>query len=222
MNVRTWIEDIDQSLRSAENPELAEGMSAYKKGQFTYLGLKKPLRVEKTRQQIRSFEGTIDDLCEVVLLLWEMKEREFQYVAMDLLERYKRLLKPEHLPLLKSLIISKSGWDTVDKLSSNLVGFLILKNLGLRDEVFLWGEEENMWLQRCSILFQLTFKEQTDLELLQAAIERHRSSKEFFLQKAIGWSLRQYARTNATWVLQFVEEIPLASLSKREALKHLK
>ena len=221
MNVKAWIEDIDQSLRLVSNAELAEGMAAYMKGHFSYLGIKKPLRAEKTATQIRSFEGSIDDLFEAVFLLWELEEREFQYVAMDLLERYKRLLKPEHLPHLKSLIVSKSWWDTVDKLSSNLVGFLILKNPGLRGEVFLWGEEENLWLQRCSIIFQLTFKLNTDLDLLSTAIERHVRSKEFFLQKAIGWSLRQYARTDAKWVFDYVERTHLAPLSKREALKHL-
>ncbi len=222
MNVKAWIDEIDQSLRSASNPELAEGMAAYMKGHFSYLGIKKPLRAEKTATQIRSFEGSIDDLFEAVFLLWELEEREFQYVAMELLERYKRLLKPEHLPHLKSLIVSKSWWDTVDKLSTNIIGFIILKNPELKSEVFLWGDEKNMWLQRCSILFQLSFKGKTDKELLTAAIERHRGSKEFFLQKAIGWSLRQYARTDARWVLKFVEEIPLAPLSKREALKHFK
>ena len=124
---------------------------------------------------------------------------------------------------LSSLIVKKSWWDTIDVLSPRIIGDMFSRNNGLVD-LFAdqWIEDENIWLQRSAILYQLYHKDKTDEERLFRYIVRRADSKEFFVQKAIGWALRQYAKTRPESVRDFVASHNLKPLSKREALKHLK
>ena len=126
-------------------------------------------------------------------------------------------------PLVEKWILENSWWDVVDVLAPKIMGPYFLMYPNQRDQwLDRWMKSENFWLQRVCIIFQLLYKSKTDTHLLASVINQLSSSKEFFIQKAIGWSLRQYARTDPDWVIQFVESNQLAPLSKREAVKRLK
>ncbi|WP_310235648.1 DNA alkylation repair protein [Brevibacillus nitrificans] len=215
-----FVEEAVRLLHEYANAELAGPMRKYMKDHFPFLGIKAPLRKELSKRLLKE-QGIPDDWETVVRQLWAMPEREFQYVAMDLLEKVKKRLEAGHLRLVEELITTKSWWDTVDYLAAHTVGTLFRLFPALIAPTNAgWIASGNLWLQRTTILFQLSYKEKTDRELLFSNIRIYKDSQEFFIQKAIGWSLREYAKTDAAAVLRFVEQTPLASLSRREALKH--
>ncbi|WP_309479593.1 DNA alkylation repair protein [Brevibacillus agri] len=208
-------------LASHADAKNAGPMERYMKNQFPFLGIKAPLRRELSRQLFRE-HGIPQDWEQVVARLWALPEREYQYVAMDLLAKTKKQLTPEHLPLVVKWITTKSWWDTVDYLAAHTTGTLFSRYPELiRPNSTDWVKGDNMWLARTALLFQLSYKAKTDRELLFALIESCAASREFFIAKAIGWSLREYAKTEPEAVRDFVERTALANLSRREALKHL-
>jgi 3-methyladenine DNA glycosylase AlkD len=153
---------------------------------------------------------------------WSRPEREFQYFAMELAGRQARKAELCRVDLYEYMVLQKSWWDTVDYIASNLVGVHFKRfpdATGPYTE--RWMDSGNMWLQRTVILFQLKYRTDTDLELLTRNIERLYGSREFFINKAIGWILREYSKTDPGWVLAYVgsHATRLAPLSKREALK---
>lgn len=151
-----------------------------------------------------------------------MPQREFQYLAIDYLIFMKKYAQKDDIEVLQQLIQTKSWWDSVDGLDE-IVGTLVQKFSELVDShIRKWMASSNIWLVRVSINFQLQFKSKTDVQLLSEAILANTGSKEFFINKAIGWSLREYAKTNKEWVIDFLEkhQNQLHSLSIREARKH--
>jgi len=163
-----------------------------------------------------------NQLKEVILLLWDLPHREYQKAALDILENVKKTLLPTDMEWLEKLIVTKSWWDTVDALAPNIMGYLFQTFPELIQQYpENWIESDNIWLQRSAILFQLKYKLETDDELLFRYILRRADSNEFFVQKAIGWVLREYAKTEPEKIRTFVEQHELKALSRREALKHL-
>ena len=208
----------------AANSENAGPMEKYMRHQFEFLGIKSPERKRLFREFVQQ-QGLPDlaDLDKICRDLWHLPEREYQYSAMDLLERMRRKLTPDFIPLLEYLIITKSWWDTIDGLASHSVGDLFKKYPDIRDEhIDRWRVSDNFWLRRITLLFQLRYKHETDEALLFDLILENVDSEEFFIQKAIGWALREYSKTNATAVTTFVNNHTLPRLSQREALKWLK
>jgi 3-methyladenine DNA glycosylase AlkD len=200
-------------------------MEAYMKHLFPFLGLKKPERAACMKSVLSDAKRwTIDDVHAATVWLWNQPEREFQYAAMNLLEAGKKNWTSDSYALMLEMVVEKSWWDSVDTIASNLIGPYLLKQAaGKRAaEARRLSADSYLWNQRTALLFQLTYKQETDTALLAELIQAHSGSKEFFLQKAIGWVLRQYARTDAEWVRAFVDEHALAKLSVREALKHLR
>jgi len=144
-----------------------------------------------------------------------------QYAGMEVLFRQRKKSSAESIGLLEWMITRKSWWDTVDYIAPNLVGNLFIAFPELRDETIEnWMKSGNFWLQRSCLLFQLKYKANTDSGLLFNLCTRLAGEKEFFIRKAIGWSLREYAKTNPEAVKSFVDRTELSGLSKREALKH--
>jgi 3-methyladenine DNA glycosylase AlkD len=140
----------------------------------------------------------------------------------ELLEKYKKMWAEDMIELFEKLIVTKSWWDSVDYMSSALVSVYFKKYpQQIKPVTESWMASGNMWLQRVSLIFQLTYRKETDTELMFHYMRQLTHSKEFFIQKAIGWALRQHAKTDADLVKQFVENTKLAPLSKREALKHI-
>jgi 3-methyladenine DNA glycosylase AlkD len=218
-----YYEPLKLAFVKAARVENAIQMKKYMRNQFEFLGIKTPVRKElcKTFFQQYGFPNK-ENLSAVLLALWQENEREYQYAALDLLDMQKKNIDKPFILVLEQLIIQKSWWDTVDLLASHAVANYFKQYPEMTKtitEKFI--ESENMWLQRTCLIFQLLYKKQTDEKLLFDYIRICIESQEFFIQKAIGWALRQYARTNPTSVLQFVENHTLKPLSKREALKHL-
>ncbi|MCL6603711.1 MAG: DNA alkylation repair protein [Paenibacillus sp.] len=203
-------------LESQKDPQTAKAMSTYMRDHFPFLGIKSPQR----REIVKEFLKVYPPEKEWVSTLWNLPEREYQYTGLDILFKIKKKLEPKDLSLIEGFILNRSWWDTVDLLASNAAGYLLHNSPRLQLEYGeKWIQSENMWLNRTAILFQLHYKQDTDEDLLYRYILRHSDSPEFFLQKAIGWALREYSKTNAASVKDFVEKENLKPLSKREALK---
>lgn len=209
------------TLRENVNPQKASGMQAYMKHLFPFLGLQKAERQKISGPFIREKckEAFIDT--DFITALWELPEREFQYCALQYLGKLEKFLKSEHLPFLKQLILTKSWWDTVDSIAP-LAGALVIRYPELKtNEISEWIMDPELWVRRVSIIFQLKYKEQTDREFLSRAILANCNTKEFFLNKAIGWALREYSKTNPVWVRAFIDTHRLNSLSRREGSKYI-
>lgn len=157
----------------------------------------------------------------VVKELWDLSFREFHYLAIDLIVQYKNQVPETTIKLYHYMLINNSWWGTVYLLASNSVGVLVARFSSLiESHMDKWSLDENIWLQRSAIIHQLRFKNKVNTALLAKYIERSMGTKEFFLNKAIGWSLRQHSRTYPQWVINFVNDHPtFSNLSKKEALR---
>jgi len=197
-------------------------MSAYMRNQFDFLGIPTPYRRSLSKEFIKAAKR--DNLInwDFINYCWERPEREFQYLAIDYLNAVAELLKRQDLPKLKRLAVSKSWWDTVDSLD-RIIGNMTLRFPGISDTMLLWSKDENIWLRRIAIDHQLQRKEETNVNLLSEIILNNLGQKEFFVNKAIGWALRDYSKTDPRWVRGFIDEYKnkLAPLSVREAGKYL-
>jgi 3-methyladenine DNA glycosylase AlkD len=205
------------------DPSQAAPMKKYMRGQFEYLGIKSPQFKILLRQHIAEHGlPPVEDMDEIARELWELPQREFQYLAQSLMERVKKKLPSNSIKTLEYMIAHKSWWDTVDSIS-HIVGVLFRKYPAVQKKYLAkWRASKNIWLRRTTILFQLDFKRETDFDLQCEIIRENLGSKEFFINKAIGWALRQYTYTDAKAVKKFVSATKeLNPLSRREALKHL-
>ena len=206
---------------SADN---AAQMARYMKNHFAFFGIKQPERLALSRQFIKA-HGTPEgeELQEVCQLCFEAEEREMQYFVKDLGSRIIHSQDADFLDTIEVLMLQKSWWDTVDFLAPKLAGKLLFRFPDrIADYPLRWIKADNRWLQRAAILFQLDYKAQTDAPLLFDLIRQRADSTEFFVQKAAGWALRQYARTNPETVRAFIREHELPKLTVREGMKHLK
>jgi 3-methyladenine DNA glycosylase AlkD len=201
--------------------EAARGMASYMKNQFPFLGIKTPLRKELFNAFLKENGLPVQgELHSVVSALWELPEREYQYVAISLFDKFKKKYREEDILMVEKIITKKSWWDTVDGVASWIAGDYFRKFPDkIRSVTRRWMDSENMWLQRSALLFQLHYKQQTDEGLLFGYIKELTSSPEFFIRKAIGWVLREYSKTAPARVQQFVDETSLSALSRKEALK---
>ena len=212
-------------LQSVANDEKSKQMKAYMKGNFDFMGIQSSPR----RQVYNKFRPGLEiqyesELIEWVFLLWDQPEREFQLIAIDELDRSRKILTEFGIEEVEKLIVMKSWWDTVDLIASKILGgFYKVNNLKLERKIKTWSLHDNMWLNRTGILVQLKFKENTNLDLLKMAILPHIESNEFFHQKAIGWALRELSKTDSfrDWVIEFTQKNKLKPLSVREALKFI-
>jgi 3-methyladenine DNA glycosylase AlkD len=217
-----YVASLKSLLEQSANPAQAAPMKKYMRDQFEYLGIKSPqLRLLLKRVINEQGLPAAQELDLVVHELWQLSQREYQYLAIAILERLEKKLPPNVIQTLEYMIVNKSWWDTVDNIS-HIVGVHFKRYPEIREKYLRkWRASNNLWLRRTVILFQLDYKAQTDFELLGEIIRENLDSKEFFINKAIGWSLRQYARIDPSTVKTFVKSTPLHPLSQREAMKHL-
>ena len=209
-------------LRAAADGERAAQMAAYMRDQFRYLGVQTPARRKISRpflnaaKKERLLDWDFVDAC------WQAEEREFQYVAADYLRKVRHLLTVADLPRIRGLAVTKPWWDTVDSLDAT-VGSVVAQSSEGRELILKWARDENMWVRRLAIDHQLQRKESTDVELLSSIIEANLGSGEFFIDKAVGWALRDYSKTDPEWVRAFIAEHRqgMAALAVREASKYL-
>jgi 3-methyladenine DNA glycosylase AlkD len=217
----SFISAIRDAFYSLENVENAHWMRQYMRNKYLFIGIKKPEQALVFKDIYKKY-GKAEDWYEVSSELFAMPEREFQYVAMEYLLKAKKSWDARVPLLVHRWVDENSWWDVVDVLGPKVLGLYFQRfPQELSEWISIWMKSPNFWHQRLCLLFQLGYKKQTDLTRLSTIILSLNTSKEFFIQKAIGWSLRQYARTDPEWVLNFVDHHPLMPLSKREALKHL-
>lgn len=213
--------DIFAILRAATNPEKAAAMAAYMRDQFPFLGIPTPARRKLSRDFLKAMSKTVIDW-DFVGKCWEQPEREFQYLAKDYLSKLKSALTAAEIPKLRELAVQKSWWDTVDGLDV-IIGDIALRFPEVNETLLQWSKDENLWLRRIAIDHQLGRKDKTNTQLLEQIIINNFGEKEFFINKAIGWSLREYSKTNPDWVRAFIERHrnEMAALSIREASKYI-
>ena len=205
-----------------KNEEQAQKMSKYMLNKFEYIGIKTPERREIFKNFFKEYKNEEKIDWEFVNKCWENKYREFQYIAADYLKNMKDKLTIDDIPNLKQLILKKSWWDTIDNLDMT-IGALALKDSNVNKILLEWSIDENIWLRRIAIDHQLLRKEKTNTELLEKILKNNLGQAEFFINKAIGWALRDYSKTNPEWVKNFIEKNKekMTKLSIREASKYL-
>lgn len=210
-----------KELQNLANADDARAMKAYMRGRFEFLGVKTPARRKAAKAFFKKHGGADIDW-RFVRQAWEHPFREMQYAALDYLETRKNLLRPGDLPQLKKLAQSKSWWDTIDFLD-RLTGGIIAGFPETRPVILQWSRDEDIWLRRLAIDHQLLRKDQTDQHLLEQILVNNLNQTEFFINKAIGWALRDYSKTNPGWVKNFIRQHhgKMAPLSIREASKYL-
>ena len=205
-----------------KNEEQAQKMSKYMLNKFEYIGIKTPERRKIFKNFFKKYKNEEKIDWEFVNKCWENKYREFQYIAADYLKNMKDKLTIDDIPKFKRLILEKSWWDTIDNLDMT-IGALALKDSNVNKILMEWSLDENIWLRRIAIDHQLLRKEKTDIELLEKILKNNLEQTEFFINKAIGWALRDYSKTNPEWVKNFIEKNRenMAKLSIKEASKYL-
>lgn len=224
-DIRDCLTLIQDSLVEHKNDMNAVKMKAYMRGQYEYLGLKSPVRREAIKPFIVHVKNWgIQDIITLASALWALPEREYKYTAMDILGKHMKKMDEDCISFVIDLILAESWWDTVDYLASTLIGHLMKKYPDQRPAyVEEWIKNDNIWIKRTALIFQLKYKQETDIDLLEYLIQQEMTHPDFFIRKAIGWSLRQYSRYNPDRVLAFVRANPqLSPLSQREALRLLK
>ena len=216
-----WTKSIQQALQLIGNDGDARQMQAYMRDQFSFFGIKSTARRDAVKLLFtKEQRPTIGELSNVVNELWALPEREYQMVAIDLLIKNKRQLTDDMLPDIERWITQKSWWDTVDMLATHIIGQLYQSSPDTTLQyIEKWQNADNIWLRRTTILYQLKFKAKTDEKKLFSIIKENQHDTEFFIQKAIGWALREYSKTNSQTVIDFIASNNITGLAKREGLK---
>lgn len=214
-----WYKNIFIELEKIADREQSIKMGNYMKNKFNFLGVPKPKLNSFMKPYLKEskkydFDWNFIDIC------WKNEYREAQYIAIEYLKLNEKKFLSTDLDRIKELIITKSWWETVDSLDS-IVGELVLKDKELENTMLDWSKSDNIWLRRVSIDFQQRFKEKTNSKLLEQVIINNLGSNEFFINKAIGWSLREYSKTEEQWVKDFIKKNKdqMNKLSIKEAMK---
>lgn len=219
-SVTAYVNAVEATLTPRRNSERAIAMAAYMKNHFPFLGIPAPAR----RAAVKHIpKPELAAVYAIARALWKRKEREYQYVAVDLIDALaKKLDASATLNLVEELALKKSWWDCVDGLAS-VASTVIRHSVKARDVVWAWSGHESFWVNRLAILHQNGWGEMTDESVLFKLCLAHAHNDEFFVRKAIGWALREYAWTNPKAVQTFVEanRSKLSALSIREALKNV-
>lgn len=213
-------ESLILKMHKNKNEENRIPMEKYMLNKFKFLGIKSPERREISKEYLKKLKKE-EFSWTIFNSLWVQEEREFQYLAIDYLKLKKKELSDTDLPTIKNYIVDKAWWDSVDNFYS------ILSEIGLNykinSKMISWSVDENIWIRRISIIHQLHRKEKTNTKLLEEILKNNFGSHEFFINKAIGWALRDYSKTNLEWVRNFIEnnKTSLDKLSIKEASKYL-
>lgn len=222
------IQAISQALRARADPAKAPIMQAYMKSEMPYLGVQTPEHRRICRSAFRAHPlDSFESWRDTVMTLWrEARYREERYAAIALAghSSYRDFRTLRALPLYKEMITTGAWWDYVDAIATRQLGDILRKSpKQMSATLRKWASDDNIWLRRSAIVAQLNFKSETDLTLLYDCLRPSLGRPEFFLRKAIGWALRQYARTNPQAVAQYVQNYraQLSPLTIREAVKHL-
>lgn len=201
----------------------AASMAAYMKNNFAFFGIPAPSRKQLTKELIKSEKKSKTVDFDLIRSLYADEHRECQYVADDLLTAMQKYLTFDDVPTLEQFARQKQWWDTIDFLD-RVIGNIGLRDKRIDDVMLAWSTDADFWMRRIAIDHQNGRKEQTNADLMERIILNNLGSTEFFINKAIGWSLREYAKVNPDWVVDFIDRNieRLSRLSVREATKHMK
>ncbi|WP_034600748.1 DNA alkylation repair protein [Clostridiisalibacter paucivorans] len=215
-------EEIIKKFYDNGNEFESKKMAKYMRNKFLFLGIKRPERLVLQKGYIKQCKRIKKIDWDFIFKLWKLPEREFQYLAVDILVALKKEIKNIEIDKIEKLTINRSWWDTVDFLSSKITADVLDRYPDYIEETIIkWSESNDIWLSRSSILVQLRYKEKTNLKLLSTAILNNINSDEFFINKAIGWALREYSKTDKFWVKDFIKNNKLHPLSIKEGSKYL-
>ncbi|MEV0748525.1 MULTISPECIES: DNA alkylation repair protein [unclassified Streptomyces] len=220
----TVLERLTLLYPTAADPVRARSAAAYMKHVAPFLGIPTPRRRALSRSVLAGTARPAEPDCAAIALrCWALPEREYQYFAIDYLRRHVAHCSSGFVPVLRRLVTTVPWWDTVDVLAAHVAGPLVAADPELRRTMDEWIEDDDLWIVRTALLHQLRFKEATDARRLLGYCLRRADHPDFFIRKAIGWALREYARTDPEAVRDFVDSARdrLAPLSVREATKHL-
>lgn len=217
--IKTFEKELEAvAVNADKNP-----MEQYMKNNFEFYGVRSPVRKKIFSQVMKKNKLlTEQEYKNVALKMMQHTKREMNYCAIDLALKYqKKYSNINDLEYITNLITTRSWWDSVDGLAPNLLGNYLLKYPEMVAETLQkYKASHNIWLYRSCILFQLKYKSKTNEKLLFEICDYFKTSNQFFVQKAIGWALREYAKTKPTAVYSFVDNTPLSKLSQKEACKH--
>jgi len=226
MTPESYVAMVDVTLRPLADTHAARSMRTYLLDQFEFLGIRAPLRRQAMQAGTRYRWASPAELLDVAQRLWDKPEREFRYTAIDLLGRHARLLKMAHIPEILRLLQRDAWWETVDGLTA-VIGQVMhaefRSGVDVRSACDEWIKHPDYWVRRCAMLHQRGWRMDTDSERLFHYTEILSEEKEFFIRKAIGWALRDYARWNPECVRDFIEQngARFSGLTVREATRHL-
>ncbi|MDO4794596.1 MAG: DNA alkylation repair protein [Brachymonas sp.] len=214
-------DELLAELKRHANPERAAPMAAYMKHRFDYLGIAKPQLAKICKPFLKNAVAEQVDW-RFIKQCWASPWREMQYAALQYLQAVQKKLTPKDIPRLQRLISEKSWWDTADCLD-RIVGGIALAYPEVNATLLTWSQSDNLWLRRVAIDHQLLRKAQTDTDLLEQILCNNLGQSEFFINKVIGWALRDYSKTSPQWVRTFIDKhcSRMAKLSVREASKYL-
>ena len=214
--------DLITDFEENRNELLAESMSKYMQDKFRFLGVRGTTRTEIYKKYFPDARKTKTIDWDFVENCWNKEEREFQYAVVYYLKAMQKFLKREDISRLKYLIVTKSWWDTVDLLAK-VVGSLIIRIEGYDQIMLEWSKDSNIWLRRVAILYQLSLKDKVDKQVLDEILVNNLGDSQFFINKAVGWALRDYSKYNPEWVREFIKKNKenMANLSIREASKYI-
>lgn len=219
-----FIPNLQRGFNQNKSAENAVAMAAYMKGNFPFLGIKTQVRRALLKDAWTDNNAEVKAHSrDIALKLYALPEREYHYCAIDILvKELKKKFVLADIDFIEYLLVTHSWWDSVDTIAKYLLGGYLSQFPEQRDMVIeKFSDSKNMWLNRSAIIFQLGYKTDTDAAVLFAQCLKQRESKEFFIQKAIGWALREYGKHYPDAVKQFVAQHTLKPLSTREALKNL-
>jgi 3-methyladenine DNA glycosylase AlkD len=215
---------IKAELRKAGDSEKAAAMQAYMKTDQKFYGVQANPRRTIFREAKKRYPVSMWNNYEnLILQLWNGKYREEMYQALEVAEAYKQFRVERSWNLYEYLVRSATNWDTLDWIAAKLIGELVLEYRHFESDLKRWIEDENLWVRRAALLAHLKHKKHTNTKLLAYTIKKLAHEEEFFIRKAIGWVLRNYAHTDPQWVNSYVESNKsiLSNLSIREATKNL-
>lgn len=219
-----FISQLEAAFNQNKNEENAFQMKKYMKDLFSFYGIKTTERRAIFHDLLKSNKQEIsEDYREIALTLIKKEYRELHYCGIEILiKNLKKNYRKDDIKLIETFLITNSWWDSVDTISKYLLGQYLIEFPNETEKVIeRFSNSENRWLNRSAIIFQLGYKKNTNYELLFSECVKHSQSKEFFIQKAIGWALREYGSVNPGLVLNFVNNTDLKPLSRKEAIRKL-
>ena len=215
-------QELKQKLIENSNPDLAKQMEKYLRNKFKFYGLKSPERRKSYHDLIKAEKKNKKIDWKLLDQAWSDSHREAQYFVCDYLISLEKSLTFEDIDQIFNYIKSKQWWDTIDSLIKP-IGKIGLRDERVNDLMLIWSKDNDFWVRRVAIEHQLLRKDKMNIELLEKILENNLNSSEFFINKAIGWALRDYSKSNPEWVREFIENhvSDMAPLSIKEGSKYI-